>query len=81
MRLIAKTPRKIVIEVHITEIEKSGFDFIWDNIRTIYNIEEYEKFFVKEDKENNLIYIELILSELPTHTKGDGMGFGGHRLT
>jgi hypothetical protein len=33
-------------------------------------------------KSNSLLnYIWEALCELPTHSKADGMGFGGHRLT
>ena len=30
---------------------------------------------------SNILFITSIVCELPTHAKGDGMGFGGHRLT
>lgn len=36
----------------------------------------------KEFAEKSLsCYVKSNRSELPTHSKADGMGFGGHRLT
>jgi len=59
MRLIAKTMRKVIIEVHTKEVEDNGFDYIWDSIREVYKIEDYDVFTIEKNKENTLIYVEL----------------------
>jgi len=63
MRLVSKTMKKVVIEVHTKELENNGFDYIWDKIREVYKIEDYEVFTINKDKENTLIFIELVISE------------------
>lgn len=61
MRLISKTPQKVVIEVHIKEFENEGFDFLWDKIRNAYKMDKYEVFNIEKDKKNKaLVYVELI---------------------
>ena len=59
MRLIIKTTKKVIIEAHSKEIEDNGFDYIWDKIRDVYKIEDYDVFTIEKDKENALIFIEL----------------------
>ena len=60
MELIQKTIEKIVISVTAKEIEKNGFDFIWDKIREAYAVGKFEIFSIAADKKNNDIYfIEL----------------------
>jgi predicted transcriptional regulator len=44
MRLVSKTTKKVVIEVHTKEIDDNGFDYIWDKIRSVYKIKDYEIF-------------------------------------
>ena len=63
MKLVSKTMKKVIIEVHTKELEDNGFDYIWDKIREVYKIEDYEVFTIEKDKENTLIFIELITSE------------------
>lgn len=61
MELIQKTLEKVVISISSVEIEKNGFDFIWDKIRANYSVFEFEVFSISADKINNDIYfIELI---------------------
>lgn len=36
---------------------------------------------VKANLVRNAFRFELLISELPTHGRADGLGFGGHRLT
>lgn len=60
MELVQKTLEKVVISVSAFEIEKQGFDFIWDKIRATYSIGEFEVFSISADKINNDNYfIEL----------------------
>jgi len=52
---------KVVIEVHKAEIEKNGFDFIWDRIRKVYKIKDFDVFSVEHDKKTgSLVFVELI---------------------
>lgn len=60
MRLISKTISKIIIEVHIKEIETIGFENLWDKIREVYDVEKYKIFNIDKDKDKILYYIELI---------------------
>ena len=61
MRLIWKTMNKVVIEVHKAEIEEHGFDFIWDKIRRVYKIKDFDIFSVDHDKKtDSLVFVELI---------------------
>lgn len=60
MQLIQKTLEKIVISVTSREIEKQGFDFIWDKVRDAYSISKFEVLSITADKKNNNVYfIEL----------------------
>lgn len=60
MELIQKTLEKIVISVTAREIEKKGFDFIWDKVREAYVVNKFDVLSIAADKNNNSIYfIEL----------------------
>ncbi|MCK9542130.1 MAG: hypothetical protein M0R03_08880 [Novosphingobium sp.] len=45
------------------------------NAVQLYYMRKVEKNHTQE------VFLKTWLSELPTHAKGDGLGFGGHRLT
>lgn len=64
MRLISKTTKKVIIEVHNMEIEKDGFDSIWDKIREVYELKDYRVFYIYQNKEKTLTYIELAFDNL-----------------
>jgi len=60
MELVQKTLEKIVISVTAKEIEKNGFDYIWDKIRDAYSVNKFEVLSISADQKNNDIYfIEL----------------------
>ena len=60
MELIQKTLEKIVISVTAREIDKKGFDFIWDKVRDAYDVNKFDVLSIAADKKNNNIYfIEL----------------------
>lgn len=60
MELIQETLEKIVYSVTSKEIEKSGFDALWDEIRNIHGANKYDVLSIAADKSNNNIYfIEL----------------------
>lgn len=60
MEFIQRTLEKIVISVTSKEIEKEGFDFIWDKVRSAYSVNKFDILSIAADKKNNNIYfIEL----------------------
>jgi hypothetical protein len=60
MEFIQRTLEKIVISVTSKEIEKNGFDFIWDKVRSAYSVNKFDILSISADKKNNNIYfIEL----------------------
>lgn len=60
MELVQKTLEKIVISVTAREIEKSGFDLIWDKVRDAYSVNKFDVLSIAADKNNNNTYfIEL----------------------
>lgn len=59
MRLVSKTVKRVVIEVHTFEVENNGFDYVWDKIREVYKIGDYNIFTIEKSKDKSLIFIEL----------------------
>jgi len=60
MEFIQRTLEKIVISVTSREIEKEGFDAIWDKVRAAYSVNKFDVLSISADKKNNNIYfIEL----------------------
>lgn len=51
--------KKVVIEVHLQELENDGFDFLWDKIRTIYKMDKYRVFSIEKTKNEALLHVEL----------------------
>jgi len=66
MRLVIKTFKKVVIEVTNKEIEEKGFDDIWDKIRNVYDINNYEIFIIETNQEKQITYIELMTDKSST---------------
>jgi len=59
--MVLKTNEKVVIEVTDKEIEKKGFDNVWDNIRKVYGEDRYELHNVENNKnKKNIKFFELI---------------------
>lgn len=60
MELIQATLEKIVYSVTAKEIEKKGFDLLWDAIRNKHGAHEFDVLSIAADKKNNNVYfIEL----------------------
>jgi len=60
MELIQETLEKIVYSVTSREIDKRGFDSLWDEIRNIHGANKFDVLSISADKNNNNIYfIEL----------------------
>lgn len=58
MKVISKTLNKVVVELTNHELEKNGFDKIWDEIREIYPDSLYEIEEV-DNKNKGLVIIVL----------------------
>lgn len=64
MKVVTKTPKKVVLEITETQIEEFGFDAMWDKVRNLYPIAKYSIFQVITDKDNpKNIFIELLKEE------------------
>ena len=63
MRTIERTAKKILIEATKFEINKKGFDYIWDEVREIYPENLYEIDNIEESKEGKVILIKLKLKK------------------
>ncbi len=60
MELIQETLEKIVYSVTSNEIERRGFDDLWDEIRNLHGANKFDILSISADKNNNNIYfIEL----------------------
>ena len=64
MRTTERTNKRITIEVTKNEIDKKGFDTLWDEIREIYICELYEVESIEgPDDENKIVIITLKLKK------------------
>lgn len=64
MKIVVKTLKKVVFEVSKKEMNKRGFDDIWDEIRNSYPPEEYDIHVVDHNKKNiDFIFFELIATQ------------------
>lgn len=61
MKIVLKTPKKIIIEVSDSEMTKNGFDNVWDKIRSDYPEDVYSLHLVESKQEANPSHLfELI---------------------
>lgn len=61
MKMITKTPRKIILKIDLSRIENEGFDQVWDDVRDNYPLFHYDihDIIVDEDGEKNDLFIEF----------------------
>ena len=60
MKVVQKTSTKIVLEVQKEEIDRDGFDGIWDRVREWYSAEKFDVFSISKDKgKDGVFFIEL----------------------
>lgn len=65
MRVIQKTLQKIVLEVTSKEIDDEGFDAIWDKVRRVYSVEDYDIYAIRvSEKNEDIIFIELLKKKI-----------------
>lgn len=59
MKIVEKKLDKVIIEITSDEINKIGFDRIWDDIRTMYPANKYDVDQTEETHNGRLILITL----------------------
>ena len=59
MKLVTKTLSKVVWEIKDSEIKRRGFLNIWDDIRKMYPVDEYDMDNIGPQGNEDLIFIEL----------------------
>lgn len=63
MKILEKKLDKVVVEITSDEINKLGFDKIWDDIRIIYPAKKYDVDHTEESHGGRIITITLIDTE------------------
>jgi hypothetical protein len=59
MKVVDKSMATIVIEVTSIELKERGFDKIWDEIRVIYPLKDYELESVKESHDGKIFLMTI----------------------
>lgn len=59
MKIVEKKLDKVVIEITSEEINKLGFDRIWDDIRTMYPAKKYDVDNTEETHSGKIILVTL----------------------
>lgn len=57
MRVITKTPKKVVLEIEKSTINKKGFDYVWDEIRDVFLEKDFIILCVNSD--SNYVFFQL----------------------
>lgn len=63
MHLSHRTITHRIIEISRKELNEKGFDKIWDEIRVVYSIDEYEIESIIENVDSKLIIVSLRLNK------------------
>lgn len=64
MKIVTKTPRKVVLEVEVSNIEKYGFDFVWDEIRDKFPESKFGKFSINESADDIIVFELFNVSDI-----------------
>ena len=59
MKLIEKRENFVIIEITAFEMNNSGFDVVWDDIRNVYSEKEYIVESVTKNHDGKIILIKL----------------------
>mgnify|MGYP000843958917 CR=1 FL=1 len=60
MKVAIKTLKKVVFEISKSELEKTGFDEVWDSIRKEYPENDYDIFTIeKMVSDEEVMFFEL----------------------
>ncbi len=60
MRVVTKTPKKVVLEVEVEKIETYGFDFVWDEVRDKFPESKFKEFNIIDEAGGDIVVFELI---------------------
>lgn len=60
MKIVTKTPKKVVLEVQVNNIEKYGFDFVWDEVRDKFPENKFGKFSINDNSDDGIVIFELL---------------------
>ena len=60
MKIVTRTPRKVILEVEKIKIEKCGFDFVWDEIRDKFPEDKFGKLIVDQESNLDIVVFELL---------------------
>ena len=60
MKIVTRTPNKVVLEVEFDKLDKFGFDFIWDEIRDKFPAKEFKDFTVDKKTDSGVMFFEFI---------------------
>lgn len=60
MRVVTKTPKKVVLEVEVEKIETYGFDFVWDEVRDKFPKSKFKDFNIIDESGGGIVVFELI---------------------
>ena len=59
MKIVTRTPKKVILEVEESKIEKCGFDFVWDEIRDKFPEDKFGKLIVEQNEEKSIVVFLL----------------------
>ena len=59
MKLITKTPKKVVLEIRKSKLKEVGFDHLWDEVRFHYPDATYNLFSITDEDKSMFIEFDL----------------------
>jgi len=59
MKLITKTPKKVVLEIKKSKLREVGFDQLWDEVRDAYPDATYNIFKITDEERSMFIEFDL----------------------
>lgn len=63
MKLITKTPKKVVLEIKKSKLIEIGFDELWDEVRNSYPHTTYDLFKITNEEKSMFIEFDLKKTE------------------
>lgn len=59
MKLITKTPKKVVLEIKKSKLKEIGFDLLWDEVRFSYPDATYNLFSITDEDKSMFVEFGL----------------------
>jgi len=59
MKLITKTPKKVVLEIKKSKLKEVGFDHLWDEVRFYYPDATYNLFSITDEDKSMFVEFDL----------------------